>query len=161
MYSPCSGLHRFCTAFTAGTSGCLIRRISAATASMSTFEIFALATMSLAAASGMMPSAACSSASASSKSNHFCTRLWSLNMPRSSSVLHRCWISASSNTPEAILFPCLIRVAARKLDALEDVQAAHPVEQVHQPAVVDRDIVALHAFRALRHVGHEPRHLPC
>src|SRR5688572_14861120 len=112
MYSPWPSLHSFSTAFRAGTSGCLMRRISAAMASMSTFSTLALAAMSWAASRGMIPSAACSSASAASKSYHFCTRLWSLKMARSSSVLHKCLSSASSKIPDAIVSPSAVNAVS-------------------------------------------------
>ena len=34
-------------------------------------------------------------------------------------------------------------------------QPAHAIEQVEQAAVVDGDVVALHALRTRRYVGHE------
>src|SRR6185503_13977132 len=45
-------------------------------------------------------------------------------------------------------------------DAFQDVQAAHAVEQVNQPAFVDGNVVALHALGSLRDVRHEISHLP-
>src|SRR5215831_19192150 len=42
---------------------------------------------------------------------------------------------------------------------LHDRQAANAVEQVDQPAIIHREVVARHALGALWHVGHEVRDL--
>src|SRR5262245_64433118 len=42
--------------------------------------------------------------------------------------------------------------------ALQDVQAAAPVDQIDQAVLVEADVVALHPLGPWRNIGHERRH---